>query len=108
MRYISNAFSFNMIATTQQIPGTIRFVEVNLYEGALLAAGSVVSVVGHADTANLFSTLLEREVVFNRASLTLNKGDELLLGQYSGPRLPEGATSLPEGATVKWLLLTVE
>jgi hypothetical protein len=32
----------------------------------------------------------------------LNQGTRLLVGQYDGPRLPEGATSLPEGATLTW------
>ena len=30
------------------------------------------------------------------------------MGQYSGPRLPEGSTSLPEGATIKWYLISTE
>lgn len=25
-----------------------------------------------------------------------------LVGQYRGPRLPDGATTLPEGATIEW------
>lgn len=60
------------------------------------------SAVGHADTARIFSDTLKTDVGENRCSITLSKDIELLVGQYSGPRLPEGATTLPEGATIKW------
>lgn len=65
------------------------------------------SVVGHENTAGLFSSMLGRPVAMNRATVALNPGDELLVGEYSGPRLPEGATSLPEGAEIKWALYRV-
>ena len=42
-------------------------------------------------TLAVFAGLLGREVPCNRASVTLAHGDEVLVGQYSGPRLPEGA-----------------
>lgn len=63
----------------------------------------LVSGVGHADTANLFSNILGTGVPMNRISVDLTGLDLLLVGQYSGPRLPEGATSLPDGATIRWL-----
>jgi hypothetical protein len=44
----------------------------------------------------------------NRANVSLAAGDRVLVGQYSGPRLPEGTTTLPEGATIKWLVVTVK
>jgi hypothetical protein len=30
------------------------------------------------------------------------------VGQYTGPRLPEGSKTLPEGASVEWLFVTVD
>ena len=47
------------------------------------------------------------EIPCNRATVALKEGDVALVGQYSGPRLPEGATSLPEGAAIKWLVVGV-
>ena len=41
-------------------------------------------------------------VPVNRKSIKLGSGDILLVGQYVGPRLPEGATELPENATIEW------
>jgi hypothetical protein len=43
----------------------------------------------------------------NRVNVSLKPGDAAIVGQYIGPRLPEGATTLPEGATIKWLLTEV-
>lgn len=62
----------------------------------------IVSAVGHSDTARIFSGILGREVEPNRVSVRLEYGDIALIGQYVGPRLPEGATELPEGARIEW------
>jgi hypothetical protein len=70
-------------------------------------AGGVDSAVGHADTAAVFSSLLGVPVPMERRTVTLQPGETALVGQYSGPRLPEGATTLPEEATITWLLVTV-
>jgi len=62
----------------------------------------VRSIVGHADTARVFSAMLERDIAPNRESVKLKPHQILLVGQYVGPRLPEGATELPEGASIFW------
>lgn len=98
-----NAFSLNMV---QAFPATIEVAEIGREEAAVFAA-DCVSAVGHADTAAVFSGVLGVQVDCNRATVTLMHGDRALVGQYSGPRLPEGATTLPEGAAIKWLLVTV-
>jgi protein involved in polysaccharide export with SLBB domain len=97
--YLVNSFSLNMLATLD-VNLTVREVSI---EAARNLAEGAVSAVGHADTARVFAALLGREVEHARATLRLSPGDRLLVGQYSGPRLPEGATSLPEGATIAWL-----
>jgi hypothetical protein len=56
----------------------------------------LVSIVGHEDTARILG------VPFNRKSVKLREGDKLYVAQYDGPRLPEGATALPEGAKFIW------
>lgn len=100
---IVNAFSVNMLAQSDMVK--VLFVRVedpaNLLE-ALSREFEVVSAVGHGDTATLFTSILNREVPVNRMTVTLQGQDELLLGQYSGPRLPEGATELPQGARIDW------
>ena len=100
---ITNAFSLNMIAT---FPVAVTVEEISVEQARVLAADAE-SVVGHADTAAVFSDVLGLEVPANRATVSLVKGDRLLVGQYRGPRLPEGASQLPEGATIQWLSVIV-
>ena len=99
-----NAFPLNMLFA---FPADIHVGEISLEEAKAELVGGVDSAVGHTDTAAVFSTVLGIEVSTNRVTVTLNKGETVLIGQYIGPRLPEGATNLPEGATIKWLLVEV-
>ena len=101
--FILNAFSLNMIVGNADV--VVR--EVSQKVAASLASGCT-SAVGHADTAAVFSSVLGVTVPCNRATVALKDGDLALVGQYSGPRLAEGATSLPEGATIKWLVVGVK
>ena len=103
MKWILNAFSGNMI---KDFPVNVSFRGVGVEEAANLANG-VQSAVGHADTAAVFSSVLGKPVEMNRANVSLSAGDSVLVGQYSGPRLPEGCKELPEGATIKWLVVDV-
>ena len=100
--YILNAFSLNMLVGNADIE--VR--EVSQTVAAILAP-TCTSAVGHADTAAVFFAVLGVPVPCNRATVALKDGDVALVGQYSGPRLPEGATSLPEGATIKWVVVGV-
>ena len=101
--FLLNAFSLNMIVGNADI--SVREVSQKV---AAILADACVSAVGHADTAAVFSAVLGVTVPCNRATVALKEGDVALVGQYSGPRLPEGATSLPEGATIKWLVVAVK
>ena len=101
--FILNAFSLNMLVGNADI--VVR--EVSQKVAASLAA-DCVSAVGHADTAAVFSSVLGVEIPCNRATVSLKDGDLALVGQYSGPRLPEGCSSLPEGATIKWVVVEVK
>jgi len=40
-------------------------------------------------------------------SVNLTEQDQLLVAQYKGSRLPEGTTTLPEGASITYALLNV-
>ena len=101
-RFLGNAFSLGMLSNNALVE--VKFVTV---EEAKKLAANAKSVVGHQDTANLYATVLGMPVEFNRVTSKLAAGDELVVGQYSGPRLPEGAVSLPEGASIQWMHVTV-
>jgi hypothetical protein len=111
--YICNSFSLSMLDRATQLAelqeGGGRAptpISVDAAKRILESARSqIVSAVGHADTAAVFSKLLDRPVEVNRVSIKLTPHDMAIVGQYVGPRFPEGATQLPEGATIEWWLV---
>jgi hypothetical protein len=105
---ITNAFSLNMLSS---LPLNVRVSEVKKHDFKnlinLLNEEGYTSAVGHADTAAILSNQLGIHIPMNRVTVSLEAGDGLLVGQYVGPRLEEGTTTLPEGATIKWLLVSI-
>lgn len=97
-RYISNAFSLQMLA---EVPSKILVLEAS-EEQVKTFKSLAISSIGHADTAKVLG------VECNRSSITLHRGDELLVAQLQGGRLPEGCTTLPEGYSFKYLLVVIE
>jgi len=97
--FIANAFSLNMVSPAD-LP-RLRMVAVDR-PARVLDSGRFVSAVGHADTAALIG------VPMNRVSVTLTQSDWLYVAQYKGPRLPEGTTTLPEGASFSWVSVWLE
>ncbi len=98
-RFLTNAFSIQML----QKGGLVRFEEIDATE----VPADVVSAVGHADTANVLSDLLGFPVSMNRAFVTLDENTELYVAQLVGGRLPEGATTLPEGFSFKFYRVAI-
>lgn len=91
-QYIGNAFSLQML---DAFPCSVSIIEVDSFPK------DAISVVGHADTANILG------VAFNRVSVTLHEGDVLYVAQVIGGRLPEGCTTLPEGYRFKFLRVSL-
>ena len=106
MAYLTNAFSLNMLLCFDAV---IKTQEISACTAAeMVNKDGLVSAVGHADTANVFSSVLGTSVPMSRVTVSLAKGDVILVGQYSGIRLPEGATTLPPGSRIRWVRVTIE
>jgi len=110
---LCNAFSLNMLAGGSCL---LQVSEISLDGAHLLVLAwedanfdklVFTNAVGHPDTASLLSKLIGVRVAPQRATVTLLPNTKLLVAQYSGPRLPEGATSLPEGASLKFFLVSL-
>ena len=97
--YIGNAFSLQMVADN----AIIAKVEVSPEE----IPTEAVSIIGHADTAAVVGSILGRNVPCNRASVMLDDEDTLYVAQVVGGRLPEGATTIPDGMELKFYRITV-
>jgi hypothetical protein len=104
MIYIGNAFSLNMLPA-DLLPATISVQEVMLEEVAS-AAPEATSAIGHQSLINILRSKFGLNIEANRISVSLSGEDVLYVVQYIGPRLPEGATTLPEGAQIKFLKVT--
>lgn len=94
-KYLSNAFSLQMLTSAD---ADINVIEVDKDQ---IPFNKLISTIGHQDIADLLG------VPVNRVNTKLGKDDVLYVAQYIGKRLPEGATSLPEGAAIKFFRVTV-
>lgn len=101
--YLGNAFSLQMLDVT--VANTVNIVPASIGE---IAGSDFMSVIGYADTAAVVSNILKRDVPTNRISVRLEKGDILYVAQVTGGRLPEGATTLPEGFSLTFLKVTIK
>ena len=113
MTYLTNSFSINMLKEGIKL----RFGKVTLeaaQETLMHTGDTVKNCIGHADTDALVRAELEQEFGAGtpmlsegrRESIEFHKGDTLVVAQYTGPRLPEGATQLPEGAKIEYWIVT--
>jgi hypothetical protein len=103
--YVSNAFSLNML---ERVPQIVQFLPCSVEQARQELEGcEIISTIGHADTAAVVSAMLQISLPANRISVKLTPGDGLLVAQLTGPRLPEGATTLPEGASIEFWIVSV-
>lgn len=102
MKYLSNAFSIQMLDTSVAHNITITPIEPSQIPT------DCVSAMGHADTAAVVSDILCRSVSCNRMSISLTEQDTLFVAQLTGGRLPEGSTTLPEGFALTFLKVQVQ
>ena len=80
-----------------QLPAMVIFAEVD----SLPPLDTLVSAIGHQDTANVLG------VQMNRTNVSLASGDVAYVAQLVGGRLPEGSTTLPDGFMFKFVKVTV-
>ena len=108
---ITNAFSINMldseVASQNGLAYCFRFNPVTLDQvrEILGAGGYHRSCIGHADTAHLVGKELGLPLKMNRETVRIMPHDVILVAQYTGPRLPEGTTELPEGASINYWIV---
>lgn len=97
MEYISNSFSLSMLQGI--VPCSISVREINVGE---VKNKNLTSCVGHESTGKVLSQIFKREIPVNRVSLSLKKGDILVVAQVL-ERLQEGVVLNEE--QVKQLLI---
>ena len=98
---VLNAFSLNMLLDCKQADVVVQPIDKVRARG-LIYGQEFTSAVGHRETSLVLSTDLGVEIQTNRLTVKITEGDTVVVCQYSGPRLPEGATKLPEGAKIQY------
>jgi hypothetical protein len=112
MMYLTNAFSINMLEGNAKV--TFTKIEDTAYVAKILAMSmdnnNLTGAIGHASTAEVVNAALGLDIVHSRCNVVFKETDSwldsLMVAQYRGPRLEEGTTTLPEGATIEWWLVT--
>jgi hypothetical protein len=111
--YLVNAFSLNMFGVVQA--GTHQLMFWPLGSDFSQAAENIdewqkrgfelVNAIGHQETDEIVRSQIPGLPKGERVSVELRSFDRLIVAQYTGPRLPEGATKLPEGARINYWLV---
>jgi len=101
---VTNAFSINMLEAKRQ---EIDFKPLTVDEAReFLLEGPFETAVGHGDTSAILTAHVGVLIQANRVNVEfIPHATRLIVGQYRGPRLEEGTTELPEGATIQWWLV---
>lgn len=71
------------------------------YLASIAGNFDIVHAIGHVDLARVSG------FPFRRESVVAEPGDRLLVCQYRGPRLEEGATTLPKDGVMHWYVVEV-
>ncbi|MGB4239029.1 MAG: DUF1874 domain-containing protein [Candidatus Hydrothermia bacterium] len=108
MLKLANAFSLNMLNTDIRIHVLVT-KRISKEEAKELLKEGFENYIGHKDIANVVSNELGIAVEMNekRPNLVLNPVDLVIGAQYIGPRLPEGATQLPENAKIDYFTVQI-
>lgn len=101
-----NAFSIQMISSMEE--ASVSFKKITVEQAKNLLAGEVESYIGHAETAVVVGSMLGMEIPAQRRFGTLSVGETAIVAQVLGGRLPEGATTLPEGMSIQFFQVTVQ
>lgn len=103
---VFNAFSIQMVASLDE--ASVSFKKISIEQAKNLLANGVDSYVGHAATAVVISGILGIEVPAQRRFGTLVPDETAVVAQVVGGRLPEGATTLPDGMSIQFFQVTVQ
>ena len=108
MLKLANAFSLNMLNTDIRIHVLVT-KRISKEEAKELLKEGFENYIGHKDIANVVSNDLGIAVEMNekRPNLLLNPEDVVVIAQYIGPRLPEGATELPPNARIEYFTVQI-
>lgn len=96
-----NAFSVNMLSDPKN-QVTFDKVPPDHVQDLVDSYLRMKSFIGHKETSDILSEMFNADIPQNRISYKMQASDVVILAQYTGPRLAEGATTLPPGAKIEF------
>jgi len=98
---VTNGFSINMLSPGDAARLTIQPISREVARD-MLTGSEFLSIIGHKDLAEVVSSDLGVKITANRVTYTVDGKTAMLICQYRGERLPEGAKKLPKGSNVDY------
>lgn len=106
MLYFANSFSLQMLNLER-----VNYIEITPLTQEevkkLLLEKDFISIIGHKDTANILTNILNIKIPYNRISIKLNLEDTLIVAQLTGGRLPENCLTLPDNFKFEFLKVNI-
>jgi len=102
---ITDNFSFAMLPNRKKGVHEIWVTHLDEEDVVYHLGRNFKSAVSNTGMARLFSTILGMDIPVQQKPLKFV--EPLIVGQYIGPQLPEGATKLPPRATLDWFFVEV-
>ena len=106
MILLNCSFNLNMIENLENVK-TVKTISSIIEEETfknLLEKENPENYIGHADLVNVLNSSLGVNLKAERKTLKVKGNEErIIIVQYIGERLPEGATKLPEKAKIKFV-----
>ena len=104
-KLLSSSFALKMVG---QKPANLKVKDITLAEAKdWVGEGGFQSSIGHPEAAERIGKLLGVDVVSSRVDDRLYAGDQVLVNQYIGPRVPEGEEYAPDEKYYTWTLVCV-
>jgi len=119
---LCNSFSINMLNTDlikAQGEKTLRLQPLTTKQAAEyvnqgLVNGDFKNAIGHSTSDGIIRNQLQSTGVINsmipkgkRKTVKLSGGELVIVGQYIGKRLPEGAVKPPKGSEINYWLVVI-
>jgi len=100
-----NTFSPNMVKSNF----TAHFENISQREAyEWLTSQTFTSAISSKEVAHLFGSLLQLPLLAVNVNISMTEGDQAVLGLYKGPKIRKRQAKLPQGASVKWYLITID
>lgn len=100
-----NTFSPNMIKSNF----TAHFENISQREAYnWLTSETFTSAISSKEVAHLFGSLLQLPLLAVNVNISMNDGDQAVLGLYKGPKIKSKQAKLSQNASVKWYLITID